>query len=334
MSGNVTAPYRLPTGQIASPIRSCVRVLSLSGGGYRGLFTARLLSQIEAMDEYGGEPIGRRFDVIVGTSVGGLIAAALALDISARDVYDLLVEWGPSIFPKLFLKNLRKTLSKRVYSAEPLERAIEKCLGPTGRRSLAALEKPLALTAVSWSRGELRLLRSAGLAAAAADTCSIFDATRATSAAPAHFPAMNIDGDWFVDGGLAANCPDLHALSEARRLCANVRMLSIGTSGATRENVPGSIPQRGITWAKPALDLAIQAQERIAQAECERALKDDYLRLNNKPGIDQRELRELDNATANTTVALRSLADARFESLKNNAAERRQLDRLVSPILI
>lgn len=54
------------------------QVLALSGGGYRGLYTAKILADIES--ELGG-PVGRHFDLIAGTSIGGILALAVALEI-------------------------------------------------------------------------------------------------------------------------------------------------------------------------------------------------------------------------------------------------------------
>jgi predicted acylesterase/phospholipase RssA len=325
--------YRLPEAKLGKS-RECYRVLSLSGGGYRGLFTARLLARIEASDLLAGEPIGTRFDMIAGTSVGGFIAVALALEVKAQTIYEQLLEWGPGIFPRLFLKAGRKVFSKVVYRAEPLDMAINACFGKSAATRLSSLKKPLMLTAVSWSRGELRLLRSAGLARGEADTCTLLDATRATSAAPAHFPAVKIDMDWCVDGGLVANCPDFHALFEARRQGLPVRMLSVGTAGITRESVPSKIPLRGLTWAKPALDLGIQAQEHLAQAACRRELGDSYLHLNKRPGVDQEKLKNLDCADDDTTIALTNLADSRFKELQDDSMDRQKLDWIISSVRV
>ncbi|MDC5434993.1 patatin-like phospholipase family protein, partial [Acinetobacter baumannii] len=62
------------------------QILALSGGGYRGLYTAQVLADLE--EEFEG-PIGKRFDLITGTSVGGIIAIAIALEIPMKKVVDL-----------------------------------------------------------------------------------------------------------------------------------------------------------------------------------------------------------------------------------------------------
>lgn len=317
-------PFRVPEGRL-TPAPACTRVLRLSGGGYRGLYTARLLARIEESDKFGAGPIGARFDMIAGTSVGGILAVGLAAGVPARDLYALLAQRGPSIFPKLSLRKLQKLFSKKVYAAEPLEEAIVACLGDWASKSLAEIDKPLMLTTVSWSLGELRLLRSRGLAGDEADTCSLLEAARASSAAPAHFPALMFDDDWHVDGGLAANCPDAHALGEAARRGVPVRMLGVGTTGVQHKSVPSRLPLRGLYWAQPALDLSMQAQERMAQATCTRELKAGYLHLNSEAGGDQQILRDLDVATSDATTALTRLADQRFEALVARPDETRRL---------
>ncbi|WP_322047866.1 patatin-like phospholipase family protein [Paraburkholderia sp. J67] len=316
--------FRVPDGRL-TPAPACTRVLSLSGGGYRGLYTARLLARIEESERFGSTPIGARFDLIAGTSVGGILAAGLAAGVSARVLYAMLAQWGPTIFPRLSLRTLRKLLSEKVYAAEPLERAIVACLDGWASKRLAEIDKPLMLTTVSWSLGELRLLRSRGLAGDEADTCTLLEAARATSAAPAHFPAMLLDDDWHVDGGLAANCPDAHALSQAQRRGVPVRMLGVGTTGVRHRSVPSRLPLRGLAWARPALALSMEAQEHMAQALCTRELGERYLHLDSDAGADQDVLRGLDIATPDATAALTHLADQRFEALLANADESRRL---------
>jgi patatin-like phospholipase/acyl hydrolase len=117
------------------------RILSLSGGGYGGLFTARLLARIETMGPYAGTPIGQRFDMIAGTSVGGLIAVALALGEPAEKVVRIHVDHGPRIFPLLSFKSMAKRLGRRVYAVEPLEAAISACIGDRATTPFASIEK-------------------------------------------------------------------------------------------------------------------------------------------------------------------------------------------------
>jgi hypothetical protein len=224
--------------------------------------------RIEA--EFGGDPIGRRFDMIAGTSVGGLIAVALAHGVKALRIVEVLETHGPAIFPDFIGKRWRKLLSKDVYSATSLEAAIKDCLG-------AAATSP------------------------------------------------------FADIKQFANCPDLHALSEAERMGAPIKMLSIGTAGITLASTPDQIPRRGLAWAKPALDLSIQAQEKHAQETCKKRLQQSYLHLNERPGVGQSVLRDLDRATDEVKVILKQLADKRFAELLKTDHEMSALKQIVSP---
>src|SRR5580765_2981749 len=72
-----------------------IRVLSLAGGGFLGLYTAVVLEGLEARV---GEPLGRRFDLIAGTSIGGLLALALAYEVPMTRLVRLFVDHGPEVF--------------------------------------------------------------------------------------------------------------------------------------------------------------------------------------------------------------------------------------------
>src|SRR5687767_15146692 len=79
----------------AMPTQGPVRVLSLAGGGFLGLYTAVVLQELEAQ---AGEPLARRFDLIAGTSVGGLLALALAYEVPMDRLVKLFYEHGTKIF--------------------------------------------------------------------------------------------------------------------------------------------------------------------------------------------------------------------------------------------
>jgi hypothetical protein len=109
-------------------------------------------------------------------------------------------------------------------------------------------------------------------------------------------------------------------------------MLSIGTAGNTLHSTPDAIPKRGIGWAKPALDLAMFAQEQAAEQACQKELGGNYLRLDAIPGSKQADRLGLDVADAVSTTVLLKLANARFEKLAGDANERSMLFRLLAPV--
>ena len=72
-------------------------ILSLPGGGYRGLYTARIMADFE--DQF-GKPIGQSFDLIAGTSIGGILALAAAYEVPMSTVVELFQDHGKKIFEK------------------------------------------------------------------------------------------------------------------------------------------------------------------------------------------------------------------------------------------
>ena len=111
------------------------RILSLDGGGIRGVFPAAFLARLEDHLEH---PIGRYFDLIAGTSTGGIIAIGLGLGLSAADILKLYAEQGPAIFDQEHggignwvrqkLRGIAHLLITK-HSSEPLRRALEGVLG-------------------------------------------------------------------------------------------------------------------------------------------------------------------------------------------------------------
>src|SRR5437016_14300495 len=89
-------------------------VLALTGGGFQGYFTALVLAHLE---ETLGSPCCRIFNLIAGTSIGGIIAVGLAFGIPARRIADVIAESGPSIFPPLRFKRARRVFGPP-YSAQ------------------------------------------------------------------------------------------------------------------------------------------------------------------------------------------------------------------------
>lgn len=313
----MTPQFQLPKGTPDSGPRQ-VKVLSLSGGGYRGLFSAQLLARLEAALDAGAapglaRPIGERFDLIVGTSIGGILACGLSLGSSAARLAQTLERHGPRIFPPLRLRALRKLVGKAPYDPRRLRRAIQECVGAQQAAApLAEHPRPLLLTTVDWTSSRLHLLGSKGSGQADRLGLSLMDAMLATSAAPAHFPSHRVAGHLFVDGGLAANAPDLLALRAAQTLWpgAELRLLSVGTANPLAGRDPAKLPQRGLGWAAPTIELCMHAQELHAVEQCAALLGPTrYLRLNAHPSAAQVGQVDFDVATPTSTKILLSLAD-------------------------
>ena len=296
------------------------QLLCLSGGGYRGLYTALVL---EALEEKAERPLADVFDVVAGTSIGALIAAGLALRVPAGKLRQAVETHGPRVFDRRIrcgrirfpIQNRLRPLYRARYSQRPLRDAIDEILGRDGRRPFSKVRAPLLVCAVEVRSGAPRLLRSAGLAGSQASDLCLRDGLLASAAAPTYFPPHRVGSRAFVDGGLVANAPDLAAVAEAVRHLPcrlhDVRVLSIGTAGlphATRlaDRSPGLVKwlvRHGL------VQLTLSAQERLAVDHSSVLLGDRYLRLDHTPGPSDRALIGLDKVTGASTGALRRAAE-------------------------
>lgn len=214
------------------------RILAIDGGGIRGIIPAKFCEQLE---KYANSNLGDLFDLIVGTSTGGIIALALSRPSlgSIKKVVELYTNKGNEIFsnPKSFLS----IFFKPKYNAIALENAMKDYfsntkLGEADTKVMVTyydmfLNKPKTLR--SWSEDDKNFLMR--------------DAARATSAAPIYFPPASLDSKPAVDGGVFANNPSALAYAEAKQLWPldELLLVSIGTG----EVIPEAIDyQKMINW--------------------------------------------------------------------------------------
>lgn len=301
--------------ELSAELRQTLRrrrlVLSLSGGGYRGLFSAHVLDRIHR--EFGDADLLRQVDLFAGTSIGGIIAAALASGRKPSKVKQLLLDHGRAIFPSKRFRGVRQAVGKALYDPAPLRKAIEAAIPSAATDLWKDLQVPALVTTVDWGASKLQVLGSGGLPDKAVPGLSVMDALLATSAAPTYFPAHRAAGHVFVDGGLAANAPDILALQSARQLWgpgADIVMISIGTANPQYGFDPVAMPQRGMTLVKPLLDVVMAAQEIQAVAAVGKELGPSrYLRLNFTQPPAQHKHLGLDVADEHSTALLQSLGD-------------------------
>lgn len=294
-------------------------ILSLSGGGYRGLFTAHVLDRLHR--ELGNRSLLDCVDLFAGTSIGGIIATALATGCEPERIKKLLVDRGPVIFPSKWFRTVRQGLGKALYDPKHLRAVIQEAIPTADTAKLGDLDKPLVLPAVSWNSSKLHVLSSAAFQDKDMLGLTLMDAMLATSAAPTYFPAHTVAGHVFVDGGLAANAPDLIALQSAKALwghAVDIVMISIGTANSQPGQDPVSMPQRGMTLVKPLLDVVMAAQEIHATNAAAQALGEgSYIRLNFTQAANQQKRLGLDVANAGSTSILTTMGDECLASLSD-----------------
>lgn len=218
------------------PPGSVFRILSLDGGGIRGLYGATLLKLIEE-NITGGQPIAHFFDMIAGTSTGGIMALGLGLELPAARIESLYREDGRKIFSQPWvwthlpiLKTLRHFF-RPLYQHAVLESLLyrefqDKKLGDSVTR--------LIIPAFMSPKTEIAVFKTDHHPDYQNDYRSkAWEVARATSAAPTYLSGHTSDDVMFLDGGIWANNPIMVAivdvLSAYDLTCEQLQILSIGT---------------------------------------------------------------------------------------------------------
>lgn len=259
------------------------QILSLDGGGIRGLFSAAILARWE---ENLGVPIADHFDLITGTSTGGIIALGLGLGLRPREIVQFYLNKGPRIFPRGWRAPFRvgrHTLRAKFDNAA-LRSAIHECFGD---KLLGHSRKRLVIPSFDLGRGEVRVFKTAHHAELATDfKFPAWKIAMATSAAPTYLPAFReIDHRRLIDGGVWANNPVVVGIVDTMSKIGvpldSVHALSIGT---TRElkYPPDRLDGGGLlAWARHASEVIMQGQSAGASGQAQLLLgRDRFLRIN------------------------------------------------------
>lgn len=251
------------------------RILSLDGGGIRGVFPAAFLARLEEHLEH---PIGRYFDLIAGTSTGGIIAIGLALGLPARDILKLYTEKGPAIFDQQHgaIENWARRKLRAIahllvtkHSSEPLRLALEEVLG---RRRLGESRARLVIPAWHPALERVYIYKTAHHPRLESDYKQpAIDAAMATAAAPTFLkPHMTESEVELIDGGVWANNPIGVAAIEAIGMLGwpgdKLKILSIGTISepALLPRLRGKLP---MATAVTRLFMAGQAHSALGTAK-------------------------------------------------------------------
>ncbi len=237
------------------------QILSLDGGGYRGVFIAAVLAGYEQDHQV---RIADAFDLIVGTSTGGIIALALGAGMSAEDIVGFYATNGPKIFGGRRRRSVVQ-LGRSKFTQHRLRDALEEVFG---NKLLAHSSVPLCIPAYDLEADDVVVFRTPHHEKLRRDWReSMVDVALATSAAPTFFPAfVTKDGRRLVDGGVWANNPSLIGVTEATTTLgaehAGIRLLSIGTTRDVSER-PGKLDRGGVVqWATSIPTVIMRGQSR------------------------------------------------------------------------
>lgn len=232
------------------------KILSIDGGGIRGIIPSKFLAELEDyLNSQSGKPVklNEYFDLITGTSTGGIIALGLGLGMSAKDIHKLYTDNARAIFGSPYLGWFR-TL-KQFFFPKHSRKELSKILKTTFSQysedrdtRLGHSKTRLCIPAFNASTGETVVFKTAHHPDYIRDyQIPAYQVALATSAAPTYFTPYKVayekkassdkvNMNNMIDGGIFANNPTLIALSEAIALgnkFEEIKILSIGTGSST-----------------------------------------------------------------------------------------------------
>jgi len=303
------------------------QILALSGGGFRGLYTAQILADLEKEIK---APIATRFDLIAGTSIGGILALAIAMEIPAQVMVDLFTKHGEAIFKRrwsLF------GMIRAPYSPEPLKKLLLD-VGLFGEQTLGACKHPVIVPAINYSSGKPQLFKTPHHPNFKRDHgFRLVDVALATSAAPAYFPRHTFNNNQYVDGGLYANAPGLLATHEAQTFLDQssdaLHLLSIGTMSSKftvdpRKNRSGGTYDWGgvnpANMPKRLFGLSISVLESLSDFMLKHSLPGRYVHLDDELTDQRAGAVALDKANAAAREVLLGAATERSKSCLGDSA--------------
>jgi predicted acylesterase/phospholipase RssA len=193
-----------------------LRILSIDGGGICGILPAAVLAELERR-YLKGASIARHFDMIAGTSTGGIIALALAHGLTAAQIRDIYIERGGNIFPPVSelgrLYRLVRQGRRTIYNRQRLEEELLRIFGDT---TFGDAKVRLCIPAFEGRYGEPWLYKTPHHPDYKKDRFErMVRVGLATAAAPTFFEALPNNGYMMVDGGIWANNPIMNAVVDA-----------------------------------------------------------------------------------------------------------------------
>lgn len=282
------------------------KILSLDGGGIRGIFGATIIKKVE-QELCHGVPLARHVDMIAGTSTGGIMAIALGLLTPAQRVFDLYNVKGEEIFRPAWY--WRIPCAKKVhqffgslYNPRVLEEALkaefqERLLGQSACR--------LVIPSFMTPKSEIAVFKTDHHPDYRRDHAALaWQIARATSAAPTFFKGVFSNSRVFLDGGVWANNPIMVALVDALSAYdlrpEQIEIVSIGT-GNTPFSISSAATKGGFFAWREVIEAAMYLTTDNAQAQAGLLLGPDRI-LRMEPPKDAASIELDDWTTASATL--------------------------------
>ena len=328
-----------------------IKILSIEGGGIRGIIPAVILTYIEKeLQKQAGDPnatLADYFDLVAGTSTGGILACFYLIPpltaqeshsrYFAAEAVEMYARHGKEIFNRKFL---RRGVTREKYAATGLEKVLNDCMGDV---TLAQTRKNCIITAYDVTERKAVLFTSPEARKYEHRNYLLRDVARATSAAPTYFElaairSMGGAASYLIDGAVYAGNPTLCAAVEANKTiyadCANpsvddLYIVSIGTGKEKKTSDYRKAKDWGaIGWTRPMIDILLSASAEVVDYQMRQRFKvagcsDCYIRL--EPGLGKAKP-EMDDASDEN---IRQLIDAGEGFVKENVEK---LDGIVQSL--
>jgi uncharacterized protein len=305
------------------------KILTIDGGGIKGLYSASVLAKFE---EKTGKKAGDYFDMICGTSTGGLIALGLACNKDAKDLVDIYYKHGNKIFPSSdnriirFFQNIYRTLRQTFWYGKFSNKALKSQLDTIFKnKKLGELDNLVIIPSFNLVNGMPRIFKFPHKEGEffMDRNIPVVDAALATSAAPTYFPIHKYDNFLFVDGGVWANNPSLCGLLEAiehfvgeGKEYDTIEMLSIPSISQPSGWIAGARQKRSfIGWGSKLFQTSMDGQAYFTHFFLSKTLNkivpnSFYYRLESpKLSIAQMEVIDMDKADSKALNTLKALGD-------------------------
>jgi patatin-like phospholipase/acyl hydrolase len=263
-----------------------VKILAIDGGGVRGIIPAVILSEMQKRLQ---QDLCQVFDLIAGTSTGGIIALGLGTQCgdgkpySPAQILQMYVQNGPTIFKQSFLIRFTELIGPK-YSPIPLERTLKSFFHDTEFQTALT---PLLISSYDLQNQLPFFFKSHRIAADRDYNWKVTDIARATSAAPTFFPPLHLtrgDNDYaLVDGGVFVNNPSMSAYAEARSLypdAGSIMIVSVGTGDRQDRITYAAARKWGLLgWARQIVPVFMDSVSEAVDYELKNLPGCEYYRL-------------------------------------------------------
>lgn len=316
---------------MAKAIEKLTRILSIDGGGIRGIIPGQILVALEKkLQKRFNNPDARiadYFDLIAGTSTGGILACAhLCPDakgrprFNAKEVVDLYLERGDEIFNIPFFHKVKSGngITDEKYPASELEAGLKDYFGDT---RLSQLLKPCLITSYDIKNRRAHFFTQRDAIKDVSWDFLVKEVARATSAAPTYFEcakvkSLNNTSTTYplIDGGVFANNPSLCAYAEVHNefnvTAKNMAILSLGTGFSKKSYDYNEAKDWGVVgWVKPLIDIMMSGVSEVVDYQLKQiyhavGAPKQYVRINIAIPSDSADM---DNASQKNLIALKDI---------------------------